>query len=47
MDMEYYRRILAALICIQTVDNLKYPQPVFRGMYNVLKLLTIVDALHA
>jgi len=47
MDMEYYRLILAGLVCIQAVDNPKYPQPMFRGMYNVVKLLAILDALHA
>jgi len=45
--MEYYRLILAALMCILAVDNPKYPQPMFRGMYNVVRLLTILDALHA
>ena len=47
MDMEYYCLILAVLICIQAVDSPKYPQPMFRGMYNVVRLLTILDALHA
>jgi len=47
MDMEYYRLILAVLICIYAVDNPKYPQPMLRGMYNVVRLLTILDALDA
>ena len=47
MDMEYYCLILAVLIYKQAVDTPEYPQPTFRGMYNVVRLLTIPDALHA